>query len=310
MALTTNLNPNVTKTALDFVFFQEFDYPATPGTATAEDGLVFMQETTDRAAVISEQYKGPGYYTERAEEEDVSSATPRSANQRTDNVINFARSVDISKNFFDDDQHSFVSKMIRDFGRLARMTRDRNAFQILNDGFTTTLSNDGVALFSDSHTTIGGQTVDNLETGALSETNLNIAFNSLIEQITQDGTLGGHSPSVLLVPPALFKTAMEVTKSELRTGTANNDLNYFSQVYPGLQVKFSPFLSAVQGGSDTAWFLFSKNHSLTRWVRQGVETRLVDWEIQRNNSYIYKAEYREVVQPISFEGMVASNGTT
>lgn len=308
--LTTNLNPNVTKTALDAVFFQEFDYPNNPGEATAEDALVFMQDTIDRAAVITEQYKGPGYFTERAEEEDVSSATPRSANQKTSNVINFARSVDISKNFFDDDQHQFVSRMIKDFGRVARVTRDRASFQVWNDSFTTQLSNDGVALFSNSHTTIGGQTVDNLETGALSETNLETSFNSLINQLTQDGTLGGHTPACLLVPTALFKEAMEITKSELRQGTTDNDMNYFSQVYPGLQVKFSPFLAATQGGSDTAWFLLSRNHSLMRWVRQGVQTSLIDWQFQRNNNYIYKAEYREVVDSISFEGLVGSNGTT
>jgi len=308
--LTTNLNPNVTKTALDAVFFQEFDYPNVVGQATAEDGLVFMQDTIDRAAVITEQYKGPGYYQERAEEQDVNSATARSANQKTSNVLNFANSIDISKNFFDDDQHSFVSKMIQDFARVARVTRDRNAFQVWNDSFTTQLSNDGVSLFNNTHVTIGGQNVDNLETGALSEANLNISFNSLINQITQDGTLGGHEPACLLVPTALFKSAMEITKSELRQGTANNDLNYYSQLYPGLQVKYSPFLSAAQGGSDTAWFLLSRNHSLMRWVRQGIQTALVNWEFQRNNNYIYKAEYREVVDSISWEGLVGSTGLT
>jgi len=307
--LTTNLNPNVTKTALDAVFFQEFDYPNVVGQATAEDGLVFMQDTIDRAAVITEQYKGPGYFQERAEEEDVSSATPRSANQKTSSVVNYSRSVDISKNFFDDDQHQFVSKMIQDFGRVARVTRDRNAFQVWNDSFTTQTSNDGVALFSNTHTTIGGQTVDNLETGALTEATLETSFNSLINQITQDGTLGGHEPACLMVPTALFKEAMEISKSELRSGTANNDLNYYSQVYPGMQVKYSPFLSAAQGGSDTAWFLLSRNHSLMRWVRQGVATDLVNYQFQRNNNYIYKAEYREIVDSISWEGLVGSNGT-
>ena len=310
MALTSGLNPNVTQTALDLVFFQEFDYPNVIGQATAEDGLVFIQDSTDRATVISEQAKGSGYFTERAEEEDLSSATPRSANQKTSNVVNFGRSIDISKNFFDDDQHTFVSRTIKDFGRVGRVTRDRNAFQVWNDSFTTQQSNDGVALFSNAHKTIGGEDVTNIETGALSEANLNIAFNSLINQITQDGTLGSHEPACLLVPTALFKTANEITKSILRPGTADNDLNYYSQLYPGLQVKYSPFLSATQGGSDTAWFLLSRNHSLTRWVRQGIETNLIDFKFQRNNNYVYKAEYREVVDSISWEGLVGSSGTT
>jgi hypothetical protein len=102
---------------------------------------------------------------------------------------------------------------------------------------------------------------------------------------------------------------MEVTKSVLKSGSANNDMNYYSELYPGLQVKFSPFLGAAYGGSDTAWFLLSTDHSITRWVRQGVTTDMVDYKFQRNNNYIYKAEYREVVGAISFEGVVGSNGT-
>jgi len=223
--------------------------------------------------------------------------------------LNYAKSVDISKNLMDDDQHSTIDKLVRAMARNARLTKSKNSFNQYNLGFTTVTTNDSVALFSNSHTTLDGQTVDNLETGVLSETNLDTAIQSLINQKTQDGTLGGHEPAVLLVPPALFKTATITTKSELRPGTANNDLNYYSMVYPGLQVFMSPFLGSGYGGSDTAWFLLSKDHSMTRWVRQGITTDMVPYQNQRNNNYIYKAEYREVVGPISFEGIVGSNGT-
>lgn len=310
MALNSGLAPNIVKTAIDKVFFAEFDYPNQPGQATATDGLAFMQDSTDRQAVITEQYQGPGYYEERAELEEVPQGTSRVANQKTSNVVNFSKAVDISKNLFDDDQHTVVSRMIRDIARLGRVSRDRNAFRQFSLGFTTQLSNDGVALFSNTHTTLGGQTVDNLETGVLTDANLEVMFNSLIDQVTQDGTLGGHMPACLLVPTALFKEATIIAKSELRSGTGDNDLNYFSQVYPGMVIKYSPFLSASQAdGSDTAHFLLSRNHSMMRWERQGIETALVDWQFQRNNNYIYKAEYREVVDSISFEGLIGSNGT-
>jgi hypothetical protein len=101
---------------------------------------------------------------------------------------------------------------------------------------------------------------------------------------------------------------MEVTKSVLKAGGSLNDMNYFSELYPGLQVKFSPFLGASYGGSDSAWFLLSSDHSITRWVRQSVTTDMVDYKFQRNNNYIYKAEYREVVGIISAEGLVGNSG--
>jgi hypothetical protein len=79
-------------------------------------------------------------------------------------------------------------------------------------------------------------------------------------------------------------------------------------IYPGLQIFQSPFLGAAQGGSDTAWFLLSRNHSLYRWVRQALNLDLVDYKTQRNNNYIYKGEYREVVGAISYEGLCGSTG--
>lgn len=307
--LNSGLAANVVKTALDRVLNQAFDGESIAGYAHATDPVVFNQDSTDRAAVITEQYMGAGYFQERPELGDVSQGTVRVGNQKTSSVLNFSKAVDISKNLFDDDQHAVVQKMIRDLGRLARATQDKNAFNEYNLGFTTATTNDGVALFSNSHVSLSGGTIDNLETGTLTEANLETAINSLIDQKTQDGTLGGHAPACLLVPTALFKEAMIITKSELRSATANNDLNYYSQVYPGLQVKFSPFLGSSFGGSDTAWFLLSRNHGVYRFVRKALETSMTPWEYQRNNNYVYKAEYREVVDAVTFEGIVGSSGT-
>jgi len=305
----SSLAPSIIKTAIDMVFEGEFGYHNIPGLATAEDGSVFMQDSTDRAAVITEQIMGPGYFETKAEMQDVQSGTARVGNQKAFSVVEFAKSIDISKNLMDDDQHSTIDVLVRRFARNARLTKDKEAFKIYNLGFTTTLTNDGSALFADSHTTLDGSTVDNKLTDALAETSLDTAIQAMIQQKTQDSTLGGHIPSILLVPPALFKKANEIAKSELRSGTANNDLNYYSQIFPGLQVRQSPFLSTAFGGSDTAWFLLSQDHSVKRWVRQGLITDLVDYKNQRNNNFIYKASYREVTGPISFEGVIGSDGT-
>lgn len=300
---------NVVKTALDLVFDAEFDYPGGPYTATAENPLVFMQSSTDKAAVITEQFQGSGYWESRDEQENVPQGSNKVGNQKTFSVTNYSKSIDVSKNFFDDDQHDVVQMMVKNMARNGRLTRDKNAMAVLAGGFATYTTNDGAYIFSDTHTTLNGTTVDNLISGALSESTLETAINALYEQKTQDGTLGGHEPAVLLVPPALFKEAVIFTKSELRPTTANNDLNYVSMIYPGLQVLRSPFLGAGQGGSDTAWFLLSRNHSLYRWVRQAIQKDIVDYKYQRNNNYIYKAEYRETVGAISYEGMVAALGT-
>lgn len=304
----SSLAPDVVKTAIDLVFNTEFSVDSIPGYGT-ESSSAFMQDTTDRQAVIVDQFMGSGYFEQRAELQDVPNGTNRVGNQKTFSVLNFAKQTDIPKNLMDDDQHSTIDKLIKQMARNARLTKQKQAFNQYNLGFTTVTTNDGVALFSNSHVTLGGDTVDNLETGALSEPNLDTNIQVMINQKTQDGTLGGHTPKALIVPTALFKKAQEITKSELRSGTANHDLNYYSMIYPGLQVIFSPFLSTAQGGSDTAFFLTSNDHSMYRWVRQDLTTDLIDYKFQRNNNYVYKAEYREIVGPISFEGLVGSNGT-
>lgn len=309
MSINSNTSSNVVRTALDKVFFTEFDVEQNPGFADATDDMIFRQEGTDRAAVITEQYMGPGYFEETNEEEDLAGGSPKVGNQKTSTVLKYTKAVDVPKNFFDDDLHTVVSRMVQDMARVGRVTRDKNAFEVFNNGFSTQTTNDGVALFSNSHTTLGGETVDNLETGVLSDTNLNVAMTRLIEQKTQDGTLGGHVPACLLVPTALFKTAVEITKSTVKTGASNDTLNYYSEYYPGLVVKTSPFLGANQGGSDTAWFLLSRNHGIYRWEREAINTDLVGYEFSRNDNYVYKARYREVVDSITWEGAVASNGT-
>ena len=298
---------------MDDVFYPEFDYAMHPGTATAETAEVFKQDTADSSAVIQEIFQGTGLWSEKPEMQDVNGATPRTGNKITFTVTEFAQSVDISKNFFDDNKHGVYERMVRDMAETGRVTRDSNAFKTYRNAFTTTLTADGVALVSDSHVTLSGTTVDNKLTAVLSESSLNDAIVALSEQKAQDGTIRGQVPSCLLVPQRLFKKACEIVESQLRSNTGAtvdgvNDLNVYSSKY-GIRVYTSPYLGAAASGSDTAWFLLSRNHSVTRWVRQGIETALIDWKFQRNNNYIYKASFREVIGALDYSGIVGSDGT-
>lgn len=307
-SLNSSLNPNVVKTALDDVFYQEFEVGMGPGLATAETPEIFKQDSADSSAVIMEVFKGTGLWGEKPEEKDVPQATPRVTNQITFTVTEFAQSVDIPKNFFDDNKHGVYENMVRDMAETGRITRDNNAFAVYRNAFTTSLTADGVALVDDSHTTISGVTVDNELSGALTTTTLNNAIVALAEQKAQDGTIRGSQPQALLVPAAEFKNASEIVESELIADSADNALNVYSSKY-GIKVFWSPYLGAAAGGSDTAWFLLARNHSVTRWVRQGIETDLVDYKFQRNNNYIYKASFREVVGAVDYAGIVGALGT-
>jgi hypothetical protein len=306
-------NSELVKTSLDEVFYSEFDYDSEPGIVTARNPLAFKQSSTDRGAVITSEYQPPGAWEEHIEEEERTIATVRTDNKTTHSVANYKKTLKIPQEFFEDDLHDSVRNSVNKVAFRGRTTQDKNALDIYAGGFDSTTTSDAAYLWSNSHAALNGSTIDNLETGALTASNLETLVKALLEQKAQDGDLGGHVPQGMLVPTALFPDALEITKSELKSGSTDNDLNYFSLIYPGMQVLQSPYLGASYhsyANADTSHYLIGRQHSITRWVRIPVETKLVPPDTDDQDRWTYKARYREVVAPVSWEGAVASNGTT
>ena len=311
--MNSGLNPDVVKTELDFVFFSEFDLDAQPGFATARDSMVFRQKSTGLGTVRTEEIEGPGAWESHQEEEERTLTSIRAANPKNHEIVNYKKTIPIPQEYFEDDQHDTINESVRKAGIRGRTTQDKFAFDVYVDGFGGNhTTSDGSSLWNNSHTAVNGDSIDNLETGTLTADNLEVLFVSLQTQPSQDGELGGHNPTFLLVPTGLFAEAQEVAKSELKAGTGNNDLNYFSQIYPGLQIFHNPYLTSTYNGAtnaDTSYYLGSGNHSICRFVRKDITTEMVPPATDLRDRWFYKARYREVVSAISWEGAVASNGT-
>jgi phage major head subunit gpT-like protein len=307
--LTSALNLAVIRTELDEVFYQNWsENQQFPGTATAETGAIFKPVPLDRGAYIGEIYKQVGLFDTIGETDVVPSDQPSVANKYTIYPLDFGKDIYLSKNFFDDNMHGVWAETIADMARKARYSQDHNAFKIFRNGFTTYTLPDSAAWFSSSHTLLGGGTETNLISGALSPSTLNDAIVKLTTMKEQSGVLNGGVPAVLLVPPALWKKAVEITESALIADVANNNINVYRSAL-GIEVWQSRWLSAAAGGSDTAWFVLSKTHAVRRLVRQGVQTALVSWEYSNNRSYKYTANFREEVFVTDYVGSVGSLGT-
>ena len=309
----SGLNPSAVKTAIDEFFFSRFDYAEQPGFITAENPLAFRQASTDKATVITEEFGGPGEYGQTVEEQAAPEATIRSGNQVSRQITNFKKTLPIPKEYFDDDQFETVQRMFEMLGTRAKTTRDKNSFAIYEGGFSTYTSNDGINIWSASHTNLNGDTIDNLESGALTPAAFETLWRNLVEQKSQDGEAGGHTPVAFLVPPILSPKAHEFLKSDLKANTTDNNLNYWSLLYPGLQIFSSIYLGSAHAktgytNANTAHYLVSQNHSITRWVREGVYTRLVGWEGDDFDRWKYKSGFREKTGAVSWEGSVASTG--
>lgn len=307
--LNQSSGPNLilVKTALDKLIAEEKLVISRTGKAEAIDPIVFTQDSATNAAVVTSVIGGGGYFDKHLD--DVSptkGATIQAPAPKTTLIAKFGKNLDIPWTFMDDQQQNAVAKAVKKQTRTWIASRDRNAFLVYANGFTTQLTIDGAALFSNTHTNQNGDTVDNLETAVLADDALNVVINSLRTQVSQDGVTEGYEPDFLLTPSILHKTGMSVAKSVLRAGTGNNDLNYWSEMYPGMKVVYSPFLDPV---STTAYFVGSSGHGVIRFERTAFFTKLVDWETSQNDSYRYKMRAREEVDSIEYSGLVGSNGT-
>lgn len=301
-------NFSIVQTELDKVFFQTFDYDETfPGVAHATTAEIFKPQETTHAAWIQSINKGSGLFPAIGEAAAVPLSTPRVTNKQTTLVNTYAQGIDISKQLFDDNMHGVWARDVQDFALQAKNTQDYTAFGLFRLGFTTALTADGVSIFNASHTLIGGGTQSNTGTVALTPTSLNTGLVNLMEQKNQAGVISGNTASVLLVPPAVWKHAREITDSALIADVANNNINVYRSAL-GITVWTSHWLGAAAGGSDTAWFLLAKNHGFTRLIRQGLETALTDWRYSNNLSYRYQANFRENYFCADYAGSYGSTG--
>jgi hypothetical protein len=306
--LTSGLNPNLVKTELDKVFFNKFNEKPGPQIADVTDEGIFHQDAAVNAAVITELMNDGGEWTQRtSDQQALAQATPVSGQKRTFTVESYGQALPITKHFMDDEMFDAVKRQVIAHAQKGRFTDRKAGFSLYRGAFTTTTTNDGAALCSNSHTNLNGDTVDNLLTAALSPDSLESAITTLLEQKDQSGDIVGYEAKTLLVPPGLFKEAVEITDSKLEANTADNQLNVYSSKY-GIRVVQSQYIGAAAGGSDSAWFLLSDDHNVFRWERQAIETYFVPFEYSPELIAYYKSEYRNVYGATSYVGLVGSTG--
>jgi hypothetical protein len=280
------------------------------GKVGALDPIVFTQDTATNAAVNSTVQGGGGYFQTTTSDIPTPEQTTVSApSAKVSLVLNFLKNLPLSRTFMADQQLSSVAKQVKEEAKNWAATRDRAAVSVFFNGFTTQNTIDGTTVFSNTHTNALGQTVDNLETGALNDDNLNTVITSLRTQVSQSGVTTGYNPDFLFASAQLHRTANAVCKSVLRAGTGNNDVNYWSDLYPEMKVCYSPFFdSSNVANSTTMYAVGAKDHGIMRFEREGFSSTLVDWQYNANDQYMYKMRSREVTDSIYYNGLVGSTG--
>ena len=192
----------------------------------------------------------------------------------------------IEDNLYD----SLSSRYTKALARGMAYTKQVKAAAILNTGFTAGVTyGDGVTLFSTAHPLISGGVNSNRPATAadLNETSLENAVIQIAAWTDERGLLIAAKPKKLVVPPALQFVATRLLETELRVGTADNDINAIKNngSIPG-GYTINNFLT-----DTNAWFLLTDvPNGLKHFVRSPLANSM-DGDFDTGNAR-YKARER------------------
>ena len=179
---------------------------------------------------------------------------------------------------------SLSSRYTKALARAMAYTKQVKAASVLNKAFTgagNPTYGDGQVLCSTAHPLVSGGTNSNRPTVAadLNETSLESAVIQIAAWTDERGLLIAAKPKKLILPPSLQFVATRLLDTDLRVGTADNDINAIRS------------MGAIPGGytvnnwlTDTnAWFLTTDiPNGLKHFVRSPLSTGM-DGDFETGN---------------------------
>jgi len=192
---------------------------------------------------------------------------------------------------------SLSARYTKSLARAMAYTKQVKAASVINNGFSGSyLGGDGVSLFGVSsggsrvgHPLVNGSVNYNSPTTAvdLNETSLENAGIQIAAWTDERGLLIAAKPVKMVIPPALMFVAKRLLDTELRVGTADNDINALKQ------------MGAIPGGytvnhfltDSNAWFLTTDVPNGLKHFERSALTNSMDGDFDTGNVR-YKARER------------------
>lgn len=169
---------------------------------------------------------------------------------------------------------SLSSRYTKALARSMAYTKQVKAANVLNNAFNSSYKGgDGVSLCANNHPLVSGGTNSNIPTVAadLNETSLEDAVIQIAAWTDERGLLIAAKPKKLVIAPSNMFVATRVLETELRVGTADNDLNALKNngsIPEGYTVNH--FLT-----DPDAWFLITDvPNGLKHFVRTPLATQM------------------------------------
>lgn len=175
----------------------------------------------------------------------------------------FALGFQVTKEMWDDDQYGIMKKVSSDFGRGIRQTLESTYASVLNLGFTTTTTANGVSLFNTTQPLLGGSSYSNRSSVdiALSVTGIQEALLSFDKMVNERNQLVMIEPKELWIHPDNQFIASELLHSAYEPYTGNNTVNTVQgRLMPSINRYFT---------STSAWFVLASksDHTLKGYWR-------------------------------------------
>jgi hypothetical protein len=190
---------------------------------------IFDQESSERS--FEEEVKLSGFSAAPVKDEGaaISYDNAQEAWSARYNHETIALGFSITEEAVEDNLYdSLSSRYTKALARAMAYTKQVKGAAVLNNGFNSSyVGGDGVELFSTAHPLVSGGTNSNEPSVNvdLNETSLEAAIIQIAGWTDERGLLIASRPLKMIVPPALQFVATRLLETELRTATADNDIN-------------------------------------------------------------------------------------
>ena len=193
-----------------------------------EHAEIYETESSERSFEEEVKLSGFGAAPVKAEGSAISYDNAQESFTARYNHETVAMGFSITEEAMEDNLYDSLSaRYTKALARGMAYTKQTKAAALLNTGFTTFNSGDGVTLFSTAHPTVEGTTNANRPAtdADLNETSLEQAVIDIAAFTDERGLLIAARPRKLIIPPALMFVATRLLETTLRVGTADNDIN-------------------------------------------------------------------------------------
>ena len=195
-----------------------------------EDQAIYETETSERSFEEELKLSGFGTAPVKAEGSAISYDNAQEVWTARYNHETIAMGFALTEEAMEDNLYdSLSSRYTKALARSMAYTKQVKAAYPLNNGFSGSAftSGDGVTLFNTAHPLVSGGTNSNTQStpADLNETSLEAAVIQIAGWKDERGLLIAARPRKLIVPPNLMFVATRLLETELRTATADNDIN-------------------------------------------------------------------------------------